>query len=596
MSVKRPIVAMLLAIVLFAIYQWDVDHSEKALLESLQQERVLYQDPSSAVSLRFDNENGSVQVERDAPGSEWKVTAPVSAPANQTVIEAYLENLRGAKRQRRVEAADPSEYGLQEAEREVYMTFQTPEGPREFRLMFGIQPGLNNDVYAMIEGEEEIFTVSEWFFRQSAQGLSDLRDRSLITENIAQLGDFSLSNPRETFSVRRRSGGSTADWIVESGDGSSMPADRSMIDRFQGNLMSAQFLTIFDNPTSSTEQLGLNPPMAAIKTPDETLIEIGERIPQKEQFFARSASGRVGIISAASVSDVFRSPLEWGTKKFVWPSQKKWSSIRTASGDIETLLERDDEGEWYLPDHPELGLHPEKLKIFLDALSVFSARQFLEESVSEDKWISYGIVEQSYRVEVTDEDGDTYGFRLGRTDTRDGTTYILRIQDSSVWKIDVRSQKDIYKFRKDLVDNRLFPEVAQKTTRFEIHSEAGTITFQKTPSAWEFFFPAAQPVVIPGNFVLQFLNSMETLEVESEMMTGASIAPQVSFSFYEEGTEEPYLEFGLVNRTQSLAFFQKGEGLYGVGNEQFEKFDELMANLILVGKIKQEEVAKGNQQ
>ena len=581
MKLYRPILAILAAIALFVFYQWDVERVETSRMADLQGQRVLFQDPLQAVVLEFQSEKGTVRLERDDPTSRWQITTPVEAPANESIVNAYLENLRGAKRQARFPAEDLPQYGLDSPARQVALTTEAGDGRKTQNLLFGSQPAEFGNVYALVEGEEEIFTVSEWLYNQSAKTVRDLRDRSILQENIARATSYTVETPRHQFRLERE-GQTSTDWRLVRENAPPIPADRTIVDRLQSTLSQGSFLQVIDDPTTPVAQLGFERPALVFKTNEEEIVSLGSRVPETEQFYAQAA-GRLGIVSAGLFADFFRHPLEWGTKRFVWMEQEEIQQIETQSGDNQMTLMKQDDG-WILVESPGVEVRKDRLQDFIDGLLSFSAVGLVKPYLSPDAYIDYGIVDQSYRVKVTNADGSNQGFRFGRGDSQRGVIYALREQDSSLWEVDFRAQKRVYKFRSDLEERRMIPNLAERTHRLELETEEGVISLERTASAWELKLPEKSPLVISSPQVQAMLRAFEGLEVRSELYTRDQKTGDLAFRLYEKDSSQPYRTLELIAKEEDTVQFQTQGKIVEVSRRQYEPLEQMIAQLVLLSR------------
>jgi Domain of unknown function (DUF4340) len=582
MKITKPLIAMIVASLLFAFYVWDVDHVEKKVLTEIQNKQVMFQNPLDAIELTFSGEDGIINLKRESASTAWNITAPVKSKANDSVINAFLENLRGAKRQAQFSTDDFKKYGLDKPTRSVSVVLKRDEGQVTKTLLFGLQAMELGNVYAMIEDEKEIFTVSEWLYRQSKKNLSVLRDKKILSTSIARATSIKAETRHGEIEIKRENAGSTL-WTLHTGDRAPIPADRGILDRLEMQLSSGQLLSIFDHPTSSTAELGFDDPSMRIYIDGKEELTVGTHVNQKEQFYAKTSDNKMGIISAGTVADFLRSPLEWGTKLFVWLDRDEIEVIETGSGNAMMTLMKTEKG-WIFVETPGVPVRLDKMNNFLDAIRSLSALRLFRPFVSKENWNEYGILDETYRVLVESESGETQGFRFGRNDSKNGVTYVLREQDSSLWMIDFRGQGPVYKFRRDLEERRMVPGLVEKTDRIDIVMDAGTVVLQQQEATWKITLPNFPPATLPATRVTPFLKAFEGMEVESELFTKDHIKPTAVFQLYEKGQTEPYQTVGLVSRTATSAFFEADGRKVEVITRQFEPFDEEMVQLILLGK------------
>lgn len=583
----RPFLAMVTAAVLFAVYLWDVERTERGILEEFQELRLLFFEPSQVRRVAFGTGAEAVVVERlGGTGNPWRIVAPKEAPADDAVINGYLENLRGAKRHGRFVADDPGEYGLDAPQFTVAVTFAAEGGPETRTIEFGKQPGEFGRLYARLaEDPEDGFTVSEWVLRQSMKGFGDVRDRSLVPDDFPAAEQLTITNRRDDFEIQKVE--ATARWIVQTGQGVPLPADRSLLDRFFSTMGAANMIRVLDEPTSTTAQLGLDAPRAQLQAGGRLLLTVGAPIPRREQFIVETGDGTIGVIPGSMVADLFRSPTEWGTKRVVWIGREEIQQIETSSGSTRMMLMRTEDDGWIFPSMPSRPVRHDAVEEFLSNIKNLGTTRLVRGQLAVEDEERYGIVPEAFTLRVTGADGREQGATFGATDTREGFTYLLRLQDRSLWEVPLRLQGTVFRFVRDLEERRLVPGVVDHTDRLEMEISGNVLTFEKTPAAWRVRIPGQRPVLVPNQLMEGFLYGFEGLEVESEMISPARLPSQVTFRFYEAGDNKPFAETELLTRSQTTrkALFSVDGRQVEVSAEAFDAMDEAMASLLATAQM-----------
>ncbi|MEO8377126.1 MAG: DUF4340 domain-containing protein, partial [Candidatus Sumerlaeota bacterium] len=534
------------------------------------------------VALTFVNDAGTFRVERvgDSPDA-WRMTEPRKTSASDAILNAYVENLRGAKRQAEFAVDDPTKFGFDKPREQVVVTLRSEKGGTEDKtLIFGNQPVPFGPVYTMIKGEPKGFTTSEWLFRQSAKDFDALRDRSVVHSDVSKTLKYRIETRNKTTFELERQEPTSNDWFVIRPGEKSLPADRGLLDRQLVAVSQAAFVEVADNPTSTTAQLGLDDPVLKLYADGKLIVELGDAVPDKEQLFARNEEGTIGIVTGGQFVNFLRPPVEWGTKKFIWIRGEDFTQIETASGNssMNLLL---DKGKWIFADSPDVPIEPEKFQAFTSALQTFSAQQRVKDKITKDEWEQYGIIDKTFHATVTGKGGMVQGFRFGFTDSKEGFTYVMREQDDSLWKVDLRAQNAVFKFRSDLIDKRLLKGVVSKTTRVEIQVGDKIITLEKTASAWRSAVPGSKPVLLPPAEISGLLSAFEGLEEESRMLGGKKGKVLFTFRFYENKATEPFIAISAMDVTKEFAMFEYNNEMVEVPYSQFKVVDDQMAKVLL---------------
>lgn len=590
----RAAITALAAAILLGVYLWDLRRMETAAILAMQQERVLFMVPSLVSEIVFENEGETIRVVRVPDTQDWRITEPRDLPANEIILEAYLENLRGARRHALVDNMSPREVGLDNPVRTVTLTFADERtGDRRTRtLEFGSQPDDFSKVFARIREEGDIFTVSDWLFRQAGKSVNDLRGTSAVRTDLASTVTQLDINLRRTSYTLTRPDPTALEWTLKREGQEAIPADRGMTDRLLINLGGARFFEIHDDVTSTTAQLGLDPPLIEILAEEEPLLSIGNRVGELEQFIAKSADGTLGNLPGSHVIDLFRSPAEWGTRRFSWLPREAITEIRSVLGNTRFTLEKTDVG-WIFKEMPGVPVRQDAVAAFLEGIESFRGGQLILQELPEEDRLRHGLHQESYQIRLVDNEGEIHGFHFGRMDTREALTHVLRIQDNTLWSVPTRAQALVYRYRSDFEERRIFPDLTDRTDHIEIITPHGRMSFQKTAAAWRVTMPEERPTLVPPLMVRDFLDAFEDMEVQSEMIANEQFPAEITFRFYEEGVADPFLVAGLLMRSPSSGntiLRISGSGLstrsVEVNAEQIDMMDSTLTDLLVGAKTR----------
>jgi hypothetical protein len=592
----RPLITAVVALALLGVYLWDLRTTETRAILAIQQERVLFLVPSLASELAFAGPDGEVRLVRDPDSRSWNIVEPRALPANDIVVDAFLENLRGARRHALVDSVGEEGMGLANPRRSVTVTFEEERSGRIVTrtLDFGRQPDEFSKVFARVRGEDTAFTVSDWLYRQSGKSLNDVRGMDAVPADVASATSLEVRQRRGTFRLTRPNA-SSVDWTLEEEGRDPLPTDRGMMDRFLVNLSSATFLHIHDDITSTSAQLGFEPPLIDIIADGQPLLSVGNRIGQLEQFHVRTPGGTVGDMAGSHIIDLFRPPTEWSTRRFVWTPRTDVRSIECILGNTRFTLELV-EGEWIFREMPGVPVRQQAVTAFLDGIESLRGTQLLRQSVPSEEYLRHGLHEESYQVRVVDASGAVQGFHFGRTDTREALTHLLRIQDGSLWTIPTRSNALVYRYRADFEERRVLPGMASRTDHVEIVTPHGRMNFQRTPSAWRVTMPGERPTLVPPLLVNDFLNAFEDLEIQSEMISNDQIPAEIAFHFHERDGDAPFFSAGVLMKSRStgntiLRISRAGHAdrAVEITEEQIGLMDNALTELLLAAKARAEQ-------
>jgi len=214
MKTKGLLIATLVLAGLLATLYWSNHHppseqTAKASPNTAPKILTLKQDDISGRDIK--KEGGEVRREKDAAG-QWQITGPKTLPADQEAVSSLLSTLSSLDSVRLVDErpADLKQYGLTKPRSEVAVT----EKDKSQKLVVGDDTPSGNAVFAKLEADPRVFTLSSYTKAALDKSVNDLRDKRLLTadfdkvsqiEFVNQNGgkrlDFTLARSKDTWQI-----------------------------------------------------------------------------------------------------------------------------------------------------------------------------------------------------------------------------------------------------------------------------------------------------------------------------------------------------------------------------------------------------------
>lgn len=255
MSFVRTLVLALVAIGLGA-WLWFVEAPK--LEQEAKADILLDVDPATAEKVRLAYPDGSV-IEVVREGDKWRMTAPVSYPADKSAIENFLTTVKETKIERRLARADAgalSTYGLEgelgsQARLEV-----TAAGGKELpAVVLGIATPVGYQAFARREDSEEIYVIPLLLQSTVRKTPDELRFKTMFDSGSAGVKKVTIEKPGETIVLEREGAADNAAWVMREPkqDSADTESVRSMLD----SLSTIDALTFFDGAAADRKTFGL---------------------------------------------------------------------------------------------------------------------------------------------------------------------------------------------------------------------------------------------------------------------------------------------------------------------------------------------------
>jgi len=578
-SARKPVIAALVAALLFAVYLAD---RQRTSVENLAAIRLIDFDEMDAVSLVLHNENGDTELEK-RPNGEWWITAPRELRADRDQVRAIIENIRGARKGSVFQADDLGDYGLASPDARVELRAVVGGERREIAIDFGDDAPQVGQVYACLAGTNEVFTVGDWVRGHARRGVGALRDHTLLSIKPDEVERIEVETARGSFVVQRTPDSSR--WLIPEWK---RPADQAFVSRVLTVLSTARALSIEDNPTTSTAKLGLEPPRLEVRLSGggrEEFLAIGSPMPGEDAFPVQSTmQPSLAIARAASLREVLQPLSAWGSKRFVWMPRGDIARVETRSGDSRMTLVRTGD-DWIFASAPDMPVHPRKLEEFLQALEILQGGRLVAEDVTDpDDLVEYGFREEGYEALVTSVDGRVEGLRQGRTDTAEGLVYLLRVQDDSVWTVDFIEAQHYTRFRDGLADNRIHHGFADRTTRIVVRLPDGDRIVEKRNDVWRLETPGGASTILSAVAVRAFLTAVEELEWSSEIVGTVDAPVKARMEFLDADGEALHFVEELESSSQGYNLVRTPQGVYEAAAPAYRPVVDTLVVLFTTGK------------
>ncbi len=195
MNTTRLLAASLVLAALLGLLYWsshDKATEEKADKPSPDAApKILSLNSSDIVALSIHHKDQTpIGLTRSTSGN-WQITAPRPLAADQEDISNLLSTLSSLNSDRLVDerATDLAPYGLSNPDLQVDVTLKDHKTQK---LLIGNQTPTGSAYYAMVVGEQRLFTLASYNKTSLDKTLNDLRDKRLVTADFDKISQIEL--------------------------------------------------------------------------------------------------------------------------------------------------------------------------------------------------------------------------------------------------------------------------------------------------------------------------------------------------------------------------------------------------------------------
>lgn len=144
-----------------------------------------------------DNEGNSLTVAQDQDGN-WVLPEADDFPVNVTTVTTLLDKIAGVQTNRLITRSETSHRRLQVASDEFNRLVTLTQGDEEIKLYIGSSGGANA-THARVEGEDEVYLVSNLSANDANPQVSTWINTTYFTTPVADVTSLTLQNANGTF-------------------------------------------------------------------------------------------------------------------------------------------------------------------------------------------------------------------------------------------------------------------------------------------------------------------------------------------------------------------------------------------------------------
>ena len=369
----------------------------KAKLEPLQVLPAMKAGAATSVQVKLADQPG-IRAERT--NGTWRLTEPVSYPAQTLSIEKLLGELEKLKAASMITARElrdrpraAEEYGL--ASPQAAVTVEQPGSTLRLRVGATTTPG--DQVFVQPEGREEVLVVDSAILQYLPRKVDDWRETSFLKLAGLSFDRLAVANGSKAFEVARPEPGQSWRMI------SPLQA-RANSARLEESLQALQNLTVHDfvsdDPKVDLAEFGLQPPELEIRLAQGTnpvaRLQFGKAPTNDTRLvYAR----RPNLNAVVTVPKDLLTPWYAPVNEFRDPALVTWNG---AVGEIDVAgvdqfsLQLQTNGAWrVLPQN--LPADPGLVKGLLEALGSLSIVEYTSDVATAQDLPAYGLAAPSRR-------------------------------------------------------------------------------------------------------------------------------------------------------------------------------------------------------
>ncbi len=521
------IAALLLALFGAYVYFFEYKKVEEEKKQEEAEKQVFSIDWEKVEGIKLTNGYGTFRVEKrkaeaeegspaGAQKTEWRITEPVTADADDSAINGMVSNLKGVQIEQVVtESAESLEpYGLKEPE--LRIALELPEGVEAPQaLLVGAKSPIGSNSYAMWEGEYKVVLLSTHLNPQFDKELHDLRHKQVFAfkrEDVERLRILRSGDPEMELAKKGDN------WEIL------LPfqarASETAVDEVLNKLTSLKVEDFVDEAPENLADYGLERPVwkiEAVLKPDQTkatlLIGSLHQTGGKGYLYAKREE-RPGVVSLGMdlIGTFAKDAEEFREKKVM--SFKTWNvrKVELAGKGLEATLEKRDGQKWWIESPIEARADGTRLSGFLGAVSRLEGVEFMEKPDAEEGLAEYGLadplarvvlyVEKPAKEEEEEQGGEEAGYPLlgvlllGKKAHEGEDVYYATVDgEDTVHRVSGEFYEENFPEAVDALRSKKVIDISQYlVTEIVARGPEGPVELKRTEGLWKLKKPRSEEV------------------------------------------------------------------------------------------------------
>ena len=388
MSFKTTIIVAVLAIALGAfVYFYEIKGGEERQQAERQAKKTFLFEDDQVQGLTLTH-SGEEIVLAKAEDGEWTITAPIKTEADKGTVDALVRNLKNAETDRVVadSTADLGAFGLDEPEVKVSLLLED-EGTDV--LCIGDKSPTGSYVFANMDGNREVFTVSSSLLSNVQKELFDLRDKRVLGFEKDEVEKLELKERGKPLFVLSRTG---SEWQME--QPKKLQGDRSAVNQILNKLKDGKAKAFVTEKAESVKPYGLDKPDIEVtlwlgKDKAKKQLKIGDAKTPDLYYAQDEARDPIFTVDSTFVKELRKDLFALRDKKIVKFLRSRVNKIELVYADSSIVCQKDTSDDWRVTAPVVQKAKKWKVSGILSDLETLTAEEFVAEQATDPS--RYGL-------------------------------------------------------------------------------------------------------------------------------------------------------------------------------------------------------------
>jgi hypothetical protein len=367
---------------------------------------------------------------------KWVITKPVDALADQPAASSLADGIAHARVERTITASadEVKAFGLDKPE--VALEVKLKDGSTH-RLRLGSKDFSGSSVYAQLDDSKDVALVASTLLTNSDKSLNDLRDRSVLDVNQADVTSLDLNNENGQIQLAK----DNANWTIKSPIQAS--ADDGAVTSLLTEISAARAAEFSSESADNLAKFGLDKPKvtvtAHLQGGAERKLVVGSKT--GERYYAKNSDhAQIFQIEAALYQKLNTKVADLRDKQIIKVNQDDITKVSIKNANQTLEAGKNSEGKWTIAQPPEQKDRELQTWRVFDPLQSNKATELIDKPSST---ITAKLAKPDIELQLTDKDGKTTSIKVS---SADGDSVYVRVEGNPL----------VYKAPKKLLEDLSF--------------------------------------------------------------------------------------------------------------------------------------------
>lgn len=343
-------------------------------------------------------------------GAEWRITEPIRSKTENWVINALINTLSDAKKERTVTRSPESlaDYGLAPAKYQIIIQHEDQADT----VYLGDKTPTGTYVFARVNSDSTVYATQTALLTHAEKDLFDFRDKTVLDFETDDVERVTIKTPKRKIALRKEG----EKWYIFKGKGQKLLADNFQVEQILNGIRNAKAKQFVEETPENLSKYGLTRPAYELElqvTDDGGLKKLIIGKATGSAYYARDISrDPVFTVDSSAVHKLNTSEWDLREKRLSDFYSYQIDYIELRLPDTTYVCEKDTANNWQVLEPVRGKAKNWKISSLASSVSGLKMQKIVDENPSSLK--KYGLDKPSYQFICKKEGEEVANIKIGK--------------------------------------------------------------------------------------------------------------------------------------------------------------------------------------